>query len=365
MIVALPPFATFKAAEFYIGGNPDTVDTVASSWQQFGEDCDIASSNMTALDSSSFQGTEGERFTDLVHIILPSQVSALGEVHGEVGDAIGSYAEGLYVAHDAMDALVVLAEVDHAAVNAAVARHTAAEASVAAARVASAGVGGVAAPVLVAAEAELQAAKAHYYAMKTVWDSDLEKADQIKEALGEVVRATVNTIDSQARLAFDSKPAEVEEASGFFDELVDDVFEEFEEAVSAVSGTYGRLRELSEDLAFAAGKVTSAAGNAADALLGKARWGDVKKDLEAAVDTFDDNESDSRGDDDVTTAGEPVDVFSGALVDFSCDVFIDGILPIELSRSCSSSRGKEGVFGAQWAWGRPLKSRHISDEMLV
>lgn len=362
MITPLPPFATFRADEFHIGGDPDVVDTIASSWQQFGEECDNAASGMKSLDSTSFEGTEGERFTELVSLVLPSQLGITSEAHTEVGNAISGYAEGLATAHDDMDALIAQAKTDHTAVNNAVVRYEQAKLAAEAAKTAAAGVGGIAAPIALAAEAEVQEAKAHYYAMKEIWEHDLDRAKQIKERLGEVVKKTVDTIDSEAREAFDSKPSGVQEAISFVDGLVQSVFDWYDKIVGgALDGTY----ELMDDTVFATNRILDAALDASNTLWGKSTWGEVKQDLKAAVDTFKDNEFDFLGDEDATTAGEPVDVFSGALVDFSSDVFIDGILPIELSRSCVSSRSRGGVFGAQWGSNVDCRLEVFDDQVLM
>ena len=266
----LSAFEVFESNEFHVGGDPGAVKLVADEWKRFADRCTITGVEMRNLDTSLFVGSEGDRFSVLLHDEVPVQVHSMGHAHSGVERAVRSYGEALTTARDGMDILVVKARGDHGAVNAAVTRYNAAEAALNAAR-ASAALGvGLTASVYAAMEAEEKAAKAHYLSMKEVWDADLESAKTIKEVLGEAVDESVKIIEEQERLVFASNSTGVQGVHADGDML--------RHSVEALQIAGDMLTLAPQPKIYAAGVILSSAGVAialVGAVSGYLSWAEV------------------------------------------------------------------------------------------
>ena len=381
----LPAFEGYKADEFHIGGDPDTVKNVAKQWFDFGKKCTVAGVEMYNLDTSSFIGSEGDQFSALLHDEVPLQVYSTGHAHHGVERAITSYHEALDIAVREMDGLSIKAQGDHGAVNAAVDRYNAAEAALDAAR-ASAALGvGLTASIYAAMELEKKEADLHYCAMKRLWDEDLDNANKIKEVLGEAVDKSVAEIEAQERLVFASNSTGVQGAQ------VDGDF--LRNSVELLQFAGEMLTLAPQPKVYAAGVILSSAGVAialVGAVSGQLSWAEVGQsagntlaaanpnrmlkalrgashvidkagnidrdvDLGEHINEFPDPYGQypgtvSRGARAVEIA-EPVDAASGGLVETVEDVFVGGVLPLVVSRRYQSSFGLSGVggvFGLGW-----------------
>ena len=230
-VFPLKPFLAYKQNEFQIGGNPAEVFEFARRWRVFAENALTTAASLRAVNDGGFLGDEGDRYRELIHGEFPKHLTITGEAHRGVSQAVTQYAEALTSAQTQMNALIVVALVDHTAVQTAVANYNLCEANVvraaATAKVATAtavataalpGVNAITASTATAAQSELAAAQAAFEAAKaehlratTVFDVDVAKGAGIKSTLSMEVDTAVAWIKTQARRRFEVNPSWLQE----------------------------------------------------------------------------------------------------------------------------------------------------------
>jgi len=196
-VPSLPPFFTFRPDNFHIGGSVSTLMAAAVRWRTFGDSALEAASAMRSINDGGFEGTEGDRFRELVNSDFPSNLQVTGDAHVGVADAISRYATLLSERKAEMATLETTARGSHAAVNAAAANVNAAEAALAAAPDPAS---------KSAAAAALAAATAEHQAALGVWEGNLATAQGIRTMLGTDAEAQAAIIDTQSRKAFKDNP---------------------------------------------------------------------------------------------------------------------------------------------------------------
>ena len=373
----LPAFEIFEASDFHLGGDPGVIEGVAYDWLDFGGQCEATSGSMQGLDTASFIGSEGDKFSDLTHSVLPGQVRVMGQTHTAVGQTIRSYGDLLSMSQETMDGIIARARGTHKAVNNAATRYNNAEIAVAAATAA----GGAA---LAAAEAEKAAALNEYFLQQALWEHDLNDAELVKYELGLDVSKLTDVILEQARLAFEPNPTGVEGADAA-EEKIDEMEESdwtWLDDLAMLALTAGIVLPMRKVVDVAADIFTESRGIDYLSLLDSRnnnQWSDFETRLnevltpeqmeklrsqrEAIFSYMPQTTSDitSRLSDDeiaalsrgerVTEIAEPVDAATGALVETVEDIFVGGMLPLVVSRRyCSlfSYIGVGGVFGSGW-----------------
>ena len=230
-VLPLKPFLAYKQSEFRLGGNPAEVFEFARRWRVFAENALTTAASLRAMNDGGFLGDEGDRYRELIHGEFPKHLTITGEAHRGVSQAVTQYAEALTSAQTQMNALIVVALVDHTAVQTAVANYNLCEANVvraaATAKVATAtavataalpGVNAITASTATAAQSELAAAQAAFEAAKaehlratTVFDADVAKGAGIKSTLSMEVDTAVAWIKTQARRRFEENPSWLQE----------------------------------------------------------------------------------------------------------------------------------------------------------
>ena len=120
-VLPLKPFLAYKQNEFRIGGNPAEVFEFARRWRVFAENALTTAASLRAMNDGGFLGDEGDRYRELIHGEFPNHLTITGEAHRGVSTAVTKYAEALTSAQTQMNALIVVALVDHTAVQTAVA----------------------------------------------------------------------------------------------------------------------------------------------------------------------------------------------------------------------------------------------------
>jgi len=238
----LRPFFTFKATDFHIGGNPATVAESVRAYTTFGTHALHASAAMASTSDGGFEGSEGERYKELINAQFPNHLRVTGESHTAVGKALGIYEQALIKALAEMESLTPIAGAQHAATqtaywdwvaakgNATRAALTAAAATTtAAATIAVPGVNAATASTAAtaqadaaAAEAAAEAALAHWEAMFVAWTGHCETAASIKAKLGVETDTAVAGIHAAERATFADNSNLLEKIWGKVEDFVDD-----------------------------------------------------------------------------------------------------------------------------------------------
>ncbi|RAV31522.1 RHS repeat-associated core domain-containing protein [Corynebacterium heidelbergense] len=441
----LPPFATFLANEFHIGGNPGAVAAAGRRWQKFGESAIEGARALQSINDGGFIGKEGDRYRELVNADFPGHLDLTGGAHHAVGDAIMNYFGALETAHAAMGALTPLAGGHHHSVQAAATEVNLAEAHLAETQLtATAATGAAAAAVLTPAapaaaaaaaaaqgrvaeaEAALAAAWTHYHGSMELWTGDLTAAEGIKNELRAHTSGAVVAVDAQARKRFEENP-------NWFRSLWDDISTQIHvhaeglkqlsdvlqilggilacipglnvlgaglmamgiglKAVLAANGdaSWGEVAfdvitslpggalfkaakagRLGGSIARAATGMERVGGKAASAVRSAARSGAYRtasavgsvggKQAQKVV-----NAAYSK----ITRGGrlcwdaEPVDMATGALVDFQTDVSIDGTLPLIIDRNSNSAHELGRALGPRWVSRMDCRIEVCREEVLM
>ena len=395
-VLPLKPFLAYKQNEFRIGGNPAEVFEFARRWRVFAENALTTAASLRAINDGGFLGDEGDRYRELIHGEFPTHLTITGEAHRGVSTAVTQYAEALTTAQTQMNALTAIAMVDHTAVQTAVTNYNLCEANVvraaATAKAATAtaiatatlpGVNAITASTATAAQSELAAAQAAFEAAKaehlratTVFNADVTKGAGIKTTLSTEVQATVTAIRSQARKRFEENPNWVKEKWEAFKDWVTKHSEEISDISDALQligallaftplaplgGLLIGLGVLLKGLLWLTGNcswgefgfdlITSLpGGKILKALKGTRPVKSLSKAAKAAKAKAGKHGAKlaSRGNKCKHPGMEPVDMATGAMIDFTTDIHIDGILPMVVARNTDSGMDTSRVFGPGW-----------------
>ena len=395
-VLPLKPFLAYKQNEFRIGGNPAEVFEFARRWRVFAENALTTAASLRAINDGGFLGDEGDRYRELIHGEFPNHLTITGEAHRGVSTAVTQYAEALTSAQTQMNALIVVALVDHTAVQTAVANYNLCEANVvraaATAKVATAtavataalpGVNAITASTATAAQSELAAAQAAFEAAKaehlratTVFDADVAKGAGIKSTLSMEVDTAVAWIKTQARRRFEENPSWLQEKWEAFKDWVTKHSKEISDISDALQfigallaftplaplGVFLELvgvalkgllwltgncswQEFGFDLitCLPGGKILKALKGTrpVKALSKAAKAAKAKAGKHGA-------KLASRGNKCKHPGLEPVDMATGAMIDFTTDIHIDGILPMIVARNTDSGMDTSRIFGPGW-----------------
>lgn len=415
-VPSLPPFFTFRPDNFHIGGSVSTLMAAAVRWRTFGDSALEAASAMRSINDGGFEGTEGDRFRELVNGDFPSNLQVTGDAHVGVADAISRYATLLGEHKSAMATLELTARGSHAAVNTAVSNVNAAEIALAAAPDPAS---------KSAAAATLAAAMAEYEAALAVWEGNLASAQGIRTALGADAEAQAAIIDTQSRKAFKDNPKPWEAAW----DAVSDWLNEHGDILSFIADALQIVGAIAMFICPVVGAVLIGIGVGLKGLLaaaGVVSWGEFAFDLatagplgllgkavkagklgttaargltkasevstkalssvksvassaasKAALKTAGGinrvgNEKMAKGFYRTVTRGkevcfklEPVDMATGNMVDFETDVFIDGILPLVLDRNANTNHELGRALGPRWVSTMDIRLEICADEVLM
>ena len=395
-VFPLKPFLAYKQSEFRIGGNPAEVFEFARRWRVFAENALTTAASLRMINDGGFLGDEGDRYRELIHGEFPKHLTITGEAHRGVSTAVTQYAEALTSAQTQMNALIVVALVDHTAVQTAVANYNLCEANVvraaATAKVATAtavataalpGVNAITASTATAAQSELAAAQAAFEAAKaehlratTVFDADVAKGAGIKSTLSTEVNTAVAWIKTQARRRFEENPSWLQEKWEAFKDWVTKHSKEISDISDALQligallaftplaplgvflelvgvGLKGLLwatgncswQEFGFDLitCLPGGKIFKALkGTRPGKALSKAAKAAKAKAGKHGAKLL------SRGSKCKHPGLEPVDMATGAMIDSATDVRIGGMLPMVVARNTDSGMDTSRVFGPGW-----------------
>ena len=392
-VLPLKPFLAYKQSEFRIGGNPAEVFEFARRWRVFAENALTTAASLRAMNDGGFLGDEGDRYRELIHGEFPNHLTITGEAHRGVSTAVTQYAEALTSAQTQMNALTAIAMVDHTAVQTAVANYNLCEANViraaATAKVATAtavataalpGVNAITASTATAAQSELAAAQAAFEAAKaehlratTVFDADVAKGAGIKATLSTEVNTAVAWIKTQARRRFEENPSWLQEKWEAFKDWVTKHSKELSDISDALQligallaftplaplgGLLIGLGVLLKGLLWLTGNcswqefgfdlITSLpGGKILKALKGTRPVKSLSKAAKAAKAKAGKNGAKlaSRGSRCKHPGMEPVDMATGAMIDFTTDIHIDGILPMIVARNTDSNMDTSRIFG--------------------
>ena len=396
-VLPLKPFLAYKQNEFRIGGNPAEVFEFARRWRVFAENALTTAASLRAINDGGFLGDEGDRYRELIHGEFPNHLTITGEAHRGVSTAVTQYAEALTSAQTQMNALTAVALVDHTAVQTAVTNYNICEANViraaATAKVATAtavataalpGVNAITASTATAAQSELAAAQAAFEAAKaehlratTVFDADVAKGAGIKSTLSMEVDTAVAWIKTQARRRFEENPNWLQEKWDAFKDWVSKHSEEISSIADALQIIGGLLAlfpplapiaALLEGLGVALKGLLWLTGNCSwqefgfdlvtclpggkifKALKGTRPIKSLSKAAKAAKAKAGKHglKRLSRGSKCKHPGLEPVDMATGAMIDFTTDIHIDGILPMVVARNTDSGMDTSRVFGPGW-----------------
>ena len=395
-VFPLKPFLAYKQNEFRIGGNPAEVFEFARRWRVFAENALTTAASLRAMNDGGFLGDEGDRYRELIHGEFPNHLTITGEAHRGVSTAVTQYAEALTSAQTQMNALIVVALADHTAVQTAVANYNLCEANVvraaATAKVATAtavataalpGVNAITASTATAAQSELAAAQAAFEAAKaehlratTVFDADVAKGAGIKSTLSTEVNTAVAWIKTQARRRFEENPSWLQEKWEAFKDWVTKHSEEISDISDALQLIGGLLAftplaplgVFLELVGVALKGLLWATGNCSwqefgfdlitclpggkifKALKGTRPVKSLSKAAKAAKAKAGKHGAKlaSRGNKCKHPGLEPVDMATGAMIDFTTDIHIDGMLPMVVARNTDSGMDTSRVFGPGW-----------------
>ena len=412
-VLPLKPFLAYKQSEFRIGGNPAEVFEFARRWRVFAENALTTAASLRVMNDGGFLGDEGDRYRELIHGEFPNHLTITGEAHRGVSTAVTQYAEALTTAQTQMNALIVVALADHTAVQTAVANYNLCEANVvraaATAKVATAtavataalpGVNAITASTATAAQSELAAAQAAFEAAKaehlratTVFDADVAKGAGIKSTLSMEVNTAVAWIKTQARRRFEENPSWLQEKWEAFKDWVTKHSEELG-TISDVLQLIGGLlmftplaplgvflelvgvglkgllwltgncswQEFGFDLitCLPGGKILKALkGTRPGKALSKAAKAAKAKAGKHGAKLL------SRGNKCKHPGLEPVDMATGAMIDFTTDIHIDGMLPMVVARNTDSGMDTSRVFGPGWNTTLDCRIEILPDQILM
>ena len=417
----LPVFLTYEMSDFHIGGNTAEVFDFARRWKIFAENALTCASNLRSISDGGFLGSEGDRYREIINDNFPSHLTTTGNAHNGVSKAVTKYAEALTSAQTRMKALVSVASVNHAAVQAAVTRYNACEinviraaataktltttafatAAVPGVNVATASAASTAQADLASAKVAYEAAKAEYTRAQATFKADLVKGKQIKTALSTEVDSAVFSIRSQAKKRFEENPGWFREQWEKFKDWVGkhaDIIGMIADALQLIGGLLAMIPlpvftaigatlmgigvGLKVTLAATGhGSWTSCAFDAVttfvpggkllkagkNALKGTKTMKTLSKASKAAKGKFKKMASkvSSRGNKCKRPGLEPVDMATGEMINFVTDVHIDGMLPMVVDRNNSSDLDVSMVFGPGWNTTLDCRIEVLSDKILM
>ena len=412
-VFPLKPFLAYKQNEFQIGGNPAEVFEFARRWRVFAENALTTAASLRAINDGGFLGDEGDRYRELIHGEFPKHLTITGEAHRGVSQAVTQYAEALTSAQTQMNALIVVALVDHTAVQTAVANYNLCEANVvraaATAKVATAtavataalpGVNAITASTATAAQSELAAAQAAFEAAKaehlratTVFDADVAKGAGIKSTLSMEVDTAVAWIKTQARRRFEENPSWLQEKWEAFKDWVTKHSKELSDISDALQligallaftplAPLGVFLELVgvglKGLLWATGNCSwqefgfdlitcLPGGKIFKALKGTRPGKALSKAAKAAKAKAGKHGAKlaSRGNKCKHPGLEPVDMATGAMIDSATDIHIDGILPMVVARNTDSNMDTSRIFGPGWNTTLDCRIEILPDQVLM
>ena len=417
----LPVFLTYEMSDFHIGGNTAEVFDFARRWKIFAENALTCASNLRSISDGGFLGSEGDRYREIINDNFPSHLTTTGNAHNGVSKAVTKYAEALTSAQTRMKALVSVASVNHATVQAAVTRYNACEinviraaataktltttafatAAVPGVNVATASAASTAQADLASAKVAYEAAKAEYTRAQATFKADLVKGKQIKTALSTEVDSAVFSIRSQAKKRFEENPGWFREQWEKFKDWVGkhaDIIGMIADALQLIGGLIAMIPlpvftaigatlmgigvGLKVTLAATGhGSWTSCAFDAVttfvpggkllkagkNALKGTKTMKTLSKASKAAKGKFKKMASkvSSRGNKCKRPGLEPVDMATGEMINFVTDVHIDGMLPMVVDRNNSSDLDTSLVFGPGWNTTLDCRIEVLSDKILM
>ena len=412
-VLPLKPFLAYKQSEFRIGGNPAEVFEFARRWRVFAENALTTAASLRAINDGGFLGDEGDRYRELIHGEFPKHLTITGEAHRGVSTAVTQYAEALTTAQTQMNALIVVALADHTAVQTAVANYNLCEANVvraaATAKVATAtavataalpGVNAITASTATAAQSELAAAQAAFEAAKaehlratTVFDADVTKGAGIKSTLSMEVDTAVAWIKTQARRRFEENPSWLQEKWEAFKDWVTKHSKEISDISDALQligallaftplaplgGLLIGLGVLLKGVLWLTGNcswqefgfdlITSLPGGKIfKALKGTRPIKSLSKAAKAAKAKAGKHGAKlaSRGSKCKHPGLEPVDMATGAMIDSTTDIHIDGILPMVVARNTDSNMDTSRIFGPGWNTTLDCRIEILPDQVLM
>ena len=412
-VLPLKPFLAYKQSEFRIGGNPAEVFEFARRWRVFAENALTTAASLRAINDGGFLGDEGDRYRELIHGEFPNHLTITGEAHRGVSTAVTQYAEALTSAQTQMNALIVVALVDHTAVQTAVANYNLCEANVvraaATAKVATAtavataalpGVNAITASTATAAQSELAAAQAAFEAAKaehlratTVFDADVAKGAGIKSTLSMEVDTAVAWIKTQARRRFEENPSWLQEKWEAFKDWVTKHSKEISDISDALQligallaftplaplGVFLELVGVAlKGLLWATGNCSwqefgfdlvtcLPGGKIFKALKGTRPGKALSKAAKAAKAKAGKHGAKlaSRGSKCKHPGLEPVDMATGAMIDSATDIHIDGILPMVVARNTDSNMDTSRIFGPGWNTTLDCRIEILPDQVLM
>ena len=414
-------FLTYEMSDFHIGGNTAEVFDFARRWKIFAENALTCASNLRSISDGGFLGSEGDRYREIINDNFPSHLTTTGNAHNGVSKAVTKYAEALTSAQTRMKALVSVASVNHATVQAAVTRYNACEinviraaataktltttafatAAVPGVNVATASAASTAQADLASAKVAYEAAKAEYTRAQAAFKADLVKGKQIKTALSTEVDSAVFSIRSQAKKRFEENPGWFREQWEKFKDWVGkhaDIIGMIADALQLIGGLLAMIPlpvftaigatlmgigvGLKVTLAATGhGSWTSCAFDAVttfvpggkllkagkNALKGTKTMKTLSKASKAAKGKFKKMASkvSSRGNKCKRPGLEPVDMATGEMINFVTDVHIDGMLPMVVDRNNSSDLDVSMVFGPGWSTTLDCRIEVLSDKILM
>ena len=417
----LPVFLTYEMSDFHIGGNTVEVFDFARRWKIFAENALTCASNLRSISDGGFLGSEGDRYREIINDNFPSHLTTTGNAHNGVSKAVTKYAEALTSAQTRMKALVSVASVDHATVQAAVTRYNACEinviraaatakaltttafatAAVPGVNVATASAASTAQADLASAKVAYETAKAEYTRAQATFKADLGKGKQIKTALSTEVDSAVFSIRSQAKKRFEENPGWFREQWEKFKDWVGkhaDIIGMIADALQLIGGLLAMIPlpvftaigatlmgigvGLKVTLAATGhGSWTSCAFDAVttfvpggkllkagkNALKGTKTMKTLSKASKAAKGKFKKMASkvSSRGNKCKRPGLEPVDMATGEMINFGTDVHIDGMLPMVVDRNNSSDLDTSMVFGPGWNTSLDTRIEVCPDKILM
>ena len=412
-VLPLKPFLAYKQSEFRIGGNPAEVFEFARRWRVFAENALTTAASLRAINDGGFLGDEGDRYRELIHGEFPNHLTITGEAHRGVSTAVAQYAEALTTAQTQMNALIVVALADHTAVQTAVTNYNLCEANViraaATAKAATAtaiatatlpGVNAITASTATAAQSELAAAQAAFEAAKaehlratTVFNADVTKGAGIKSTLSMEVDTAVAWIKTQARRRFEENPSWLQEKWEAFKDWVTKHSKEISDISDALQligallaftplaplgGLLIGLGVLLKGLLWLTGNcswqefgfdlITSLpGGKILKALKGTRPVKSLSKAAKAAKAKAGKHGAKlaSRGSKCKHPGLEPVDMATGAMIDFTTDIHIDGILPMVVARNTDSNMDTSRIFGPGWNTTLDCRIEILPDQVLM
>ncbi|SNV89789.1 Putative deoxyribonuclease RhsC [Corynebacterium cystitidis DSM 20524] len=408
-VVHLAAFHKYESDEFFIGGDPSSVGDVAIRWRNFGEAACQSADDFRLVNTAGFEGTEAEKYSQIVYDNFPRDLTTTGEAHQGVARALDEYGETLTTHLTRMTSLMAVALPTHTAHRAAVSAYNTAEANAIRARAtAMAATATAAGTALVpglnavtastaataqaeasAAQAAFEAAKAKYHSVNNAWQGHLDSARSIKQSLISSVKFVVAKVESQTKKRFEENKNWLERRLEDIDNFLDKNAEWLKKLADGLANVGAIVAGIGLVLAFTplaplapflliAGAAFGGASLGLDvALAASGNQGWIPVVIDAAL-TFipagrllrplkntplarhagdlaqkfrgrmDDNSLLARGYDRVRQALEPVDLATGAMIHEHTDVHLGGVLPLVVDRAAFTSHEMGRAFGSQW-----------------